>query len=936
MATATASGKSLVYTVPTLERVLAAPDAAVVLWLFPTKALAQDQLRALREFVDGEAAGVRSAVREATLDGDADAGARAAARHRANVLLANPDILHAAVLPHHSAWARVLRGLQLVVLDECHTYRGIFGAHVAAVLRRLQRVSRAYGAAPQFVCASATIANPVEHFRALLPGVAGDAYEPPAAAPSGAAGAAASPPPLCLIRAATAAVGRRKVITWNPPLLADLTRRRADAGAHMSADADAYAALAKAAGGPSSASTESDEGDGDEEGNDEGVPSGVHRRRPRPHVAPAAPGAKRARSGEAAAPAPALARVHMGAAAAVAAVDAAVSAEAAEEAFVGADGAAAAVALAPSGADASLAGVMVTPDDAWRARWRAVRDRLAPSRKSGLVEAAHVVAALVQGGFKTLCFARMRKVAELVLQYTHERLAAVAPDAIPRVRSYRAGYLKAHRRALEAEMFAGRLSAIVATNALELGVDIGALDAVVLLGYPGSAASLWQQLGRAGRGGRDGVGIIVAYDSPLEQYFVRHAAAMLARPAEPVAVDVTNAAVLRPHAVCAAFELPLTAQDLQLFGRALGPVVADLRGLGALVRVPSVASALDPARGHAAAAAAAPAAPSGYLPLDVSDARGVVAVAPMPPAVRGSADQAPVPSPAPPPDRVPVAWRPAAWLSEPATRVSLRTVDPVVFDVVDTHGVLLDQIEETKAIFEVHEGAVYMNSGATYRVERLDRATQRATVRLCHEPYFTEPRDFQDMTVLSRAASALGGTTHFGRVTITNVVYGYRKILKRGRGILEECDLQMPPVTFPTFALWSDVTLAARAALDAAGLDVLGGCHAAAHAVFAVLPLFVPCEASDLDMECCSPDTLRARPMRFSVYDKQPGGVGVAAAAFRVVDGLFRAALQLLEDCACADGCPSCAQSPRCHAFNVVLDKRAAVALLRAALAGAA
>lgn len=251
----------------------------------------------------------------------------------------------------------------------------------------------------------------------------------------------------------------------------------------------------------------------------------------------------------------------------------------------------------------SLEGPLMTVPESWFDKWKERREDHHPARKSSIVEGARLLADLVKGGMKTLLFVRVRKVAELLLQYTHEFLGTEHAHLIPKVKSYRGGYMKQARRTIERALFSGKLLGVVATNALELGVDIGALDAVVLLGYPGSAASMWQQAGRAGRGGRDSVAILVTWDAPVDQFFVKNPGKMFAKPPEAAHIDVQNPSVLRSHAICAAFEAPLTPFDLRLFGAALGPVMTKLRrqqvliGVGAAQMGSSSSSSAEPESG---------------------------------------------------------------------------------------------------------------------------------------------------------------------------------------------------------------------------------------------------------------------------------------------------------------------------------------------------
>lgn len=424
--TGTASGKSLAYQLPTLSRLLAEPRATA-LYLAPTKALTTDQLRAVATL---DLPGLRPAC----YDGDTPREEREWVRQHARFVLTNPDMLHHSILPGHNAWASFLRWLTYVVVDECHTYRGIFGSHVAHVLRRLRRVAVRYGRTPTFVCASATVSEPATAASRLtgLP-----------------------------VTAVTDDGSPRAGLTfalWEPPLLPP--------------------AAATPPGEPAS-----------------GVPP--VRPSPRPAAAPAAP-------------------------------------------------------LGPPGPPAAPP----TTADA------------APVRRSALRESANLLADSVVAGVRTLAFVRSRRGAEVVATLARRSLDEAVPGLGSRVAAYRGGYLREERRQLERALLDGSLLGLASTNALELGVDVAGLDAVVLCGYPGTLASLWQQAGRAGRAERDALCVLVARDDPLDTYLVHNPAALFSRPVEATVLDPANPYVLGPQLCCAAAELPLVAEDLELFGGA--------------------------------------------------------------------------------------------------------------------------------------------------------------------------------------------------------------------------------------------------------------------------------------------------------------------------------------------------------------------------------
>ncbi|MDQ1009307.1 DEAD/DEAH box helicase domain-containing protein [Streptomyces sp. V4I23] len=403
IATGTASGKSLAYLAPVLSTLLDGAEApngrgTTALYLAPTKALAADQLRAVREL----AAPLGNRVRPAVYDGDTPVEEREWVRQYANYVLTNPDMLHRGILPSHPRWASFLRTLRYVVIDECHTYRGVFGSHVAQVLRRLRRLCARYGAHPVFLLASAT-----------------------AAAPAVAAGRLTGLP---VWEVADDASPRGELVfaLWEPPL----TELHGEKGA--------------------------------------------------------------------------------------------------------------------------------------------------PVRRTAIAETADLLTDLTVQGVRSVAFVRSRRGAELISVIAKERLAEVDRSLPQRIAAYRGGYLPEERRALERALHSGDLLGLAATTALELGVDVSGLDAVVIAGYPGTRASLWQQAGRAGRSGQGALAVLVARDDPLDTYLVHHPEALFRRPVESTVLDPDNPYVLAPHLCAAAAELPLTEADLELFGPATAELMPQL------------------------------------------------------------------------------------------------------------------------------------------------------------------------------------------------------------------------------------------------------------------------------------------------------------------------------------------------------------------------
>ncbi|MYR21092.1 DEAD/DEAH box helicase, partial [Streptomyces sp. SID6137] len=411
VATGTASGKSLAYLVPVLSTLLEgsrAPNGrgATALYLSPTKALAADQCRSVKELSQP----LGTAVRPAVYDGDTPYEEREWVRQYANYVLTNPDMLHRGILPSHPRWSSFLKSLKYVVIDECHTYRGVFGSHVAQVLRRLRRVCARYGSSPVFLLASATAAEPAVAARRLT-GL-----------------------PVVEVADDTSPRGELVFALWEPPL----TELHGEKGA--------------------------------------------------------------------------------------------------------------------------------------------------PVRRTATAETADLLTDLTVQGVRSVAFVRSRRGAELISVIAQEKLAEVDRSLVQRVAAYRGGYLPEERRALERDLHSGQLLGLAATTALELGVDVSGLDAVVICGYPGTRASLWQQAGRAGRSGQGALAVLVARDDPLDTFLVHHPEALFDRPVESTVLDPDNPYVLAPHLCAAAAELPLTEADLELFGPACADVLPQLEAAKLLRR----------------------------------------------------------------------------------------------------------------------------------------------------------------------------------------------------------------------------------------------------------------------------------------------------------------------------------------------------------------
>ena len=786
VSTSTSSGKSACFQAPCLA---AACAGGTSLLLFPTKALAQDQLRALRALIappypDPPACGV--------YDGDTPEPERAVLRRDALLLLTNPDMVHCGILPSHAGFARFLSRLAYVVIDEAHAYGGAFGSHTALVLRRLRRVAQLHGSEPRFIFASATVANPVAHASAL---------------------AGLPPDDIALADDDGSPAGARDFVLWNPPLLPGAAARSAKA-----------AKLAKK--------------------------QRVHAPRGKAEVAAALLAGSR----------------------------------------VGSDSEGELVSLPHGVGDAEELSTREWIEQ--RRAEQAARLHAEPAtaqqqparmRASPIFEVALLLAEAVQHGLSALAFCKSRKLSELVFVHARELLSDNAPELVSKLAVYRAGYSPEARRGLERRLFSGELRGVAATNALELGVDVGSLDVVISLGFPGSIASLWQQSGRAGRREQRALHIYVAFEGPLDAGIFANPSWLFSRPPEAAAVNPHNARLLAAHVACAAYEAPPlhVELDLALFGPGLGAAVEELRVSGCLGRY-----AADSAR------------PDGAWAFIGAEAQ------------RGG----------------------------PARGITLRAVDDVVWTVMDEDNTVVESIEASKAFYAVYEGAVLLHQGRSYLCWQLDHRSRIARVRRADLAYYTAPCDTTLVTPAAGCAAAASYANLRGAqlapARVTTRVHGFTKRMRRSGAVFDFVQLQLPETAFDTVAAWVRVPQCVRDQLPGTG-DLDGGLHAAGHALANVLPLFVTCAPTDVATECGWSAEHRARPMRLLVYDRLAGGCGVAASAHVHFPALLQAALELLERCPCTSpvGCIACVQSFACCEYNAVLDKQAALACLRAALA---
>ena len=756
VATATASGKTLCYNLPVAQALLVDP-AARALYLFPTKALAHDQLAELAELqlsiVNCQLSNVNS-LRPAAYDGDTPQRERGRVRREARIVLTNPDMLHTGILPHHPQWAELLAGLRYVVLDELHTYRGVFGSHVANVLRRLRRICRFYGSDPRFLCTSATLANPQELAQRLVEN------------------------PVTLIDDDGSPQGQRHFVFYNPPIV----------------------------------------------------------------------------------------------------------------------------------------------------------DRELGLRRSSLLEAEAIAATLLDHDVQTVIFARSRLAVEVLLTYLRERV----PSSIA---GYRGGYLPLERRAIEQGLRSGALRAVVATNALELGIDIGGLDAAVLVGYPGAIASARQQAGRAGRQAGVSLALLVASPGALDQYIVAHPEYVLARSPEHGLVNPDNLAIVTSHLACALFELPFRAGER--FGSLdyTGELLAWLAETGEVQQHGGDWFWLG--EGYPAQAISLRTASPDNVVIHVQEMAG--------------------------------GWGEGTG---------------------EGRSVVIGQLERAAAQSMLHPGAVYLHQGQSYLVEALDWEAGQAAVRPVEVDYYTIASGSQQVQALGvQEARAAGGVSlAYGPVQVTSQVSGYRQIKRHTHETLGYGQIEppLPEQTLETDAFWLALDEELLAPLRAAGqwrsdpndygpnwpqqrnaarardgfrctvcgaaerpnrqhdvhhrqpfrsfgyvpgqneaylhanrlenlVTLCRACHqrveqgqrlrtglgGLAYALGSLAPLHLMCDPGDIGV-VAEPRAPGSGHPTVTVYEKAPAGIGFSQRLYELGADLLAAVADLVAACSCVAGCPAC------------------------------
>lgn len=742
LATGTASGKTLAYNLPVYSALLT-DQGARALYLFPTKALAQDQLTVVSRQLDSPGAHAVAAI----YDGDTPQSQRASIRRNARLILSNPDMLHTGILPHHTNWAEFFQGLRFVVVDEMHTYRGVFGSHVANVLRRLQRVARFYGAEPQYILSSATIGNPRELAEHLIER------------------------PVELVDQDRSSRGERHFLLYNPPVV----------------------------------------------------------------------------------------------------------------------------------------------------------DPALGLRKSALMESVRLAQDLFAGDVQTVVFARSRRSVEIVLTYLQQQ----AGSASAGIRGYRSGYLPLQRRDIESGLRSGAVRTVVATNALELGIDIGGLGAAVLAGFPGSIASVYQQAGRAGRGAAAALSVLIASPNPLDQFLAHHPDYFFGQSPEHALINPDHLMILLNHLRCAMFELPFEK------GEGFGVLAADKL--------------------------------QEFLDFLVSNREA-----------HTSQDK--------------YFWMSDSYPAANISLRSASAENIVLQTMHDDRPAAVGDVDLASALWMVHPRAVYLHEGQQFLVQELDLEKHTASLVPVALDYYTEPQRETQVQVLAesvetpltrRSQAAIAGQKGWGEILVTTRVVGFKKLRWLTQENLGAEALELPPTELQTTGYWLSLSQPTLDALRASGrwtndpndygadwprvrlevrrrdgfrcqvcgapetsqehevhhkvpfrrfasaaeanrfdnlitlcpadhrkaeqnVRIRSGLAGLSYVLSQLAPLFLMCDPNDLGVHADAAGTVRKGSPSVILYDQIPAGIGFSQKLFELHAEIVSRALELVSQCECNDGCPSC------------------------------
>jgi DEAD/DEAH box helicase domain-containing protein len=655
--TPTASGKTMCYNLPVLDAILK-DNRARALYMFPTKALAQDQLAEVEDMCKMG----KLSIKTFTFDGDTPTQKRRLAKETGQIIITNPDMLHQAILPHHPTWVRLFTSLKYVIIDEMHNYRGVFGSHVANVIRRLKRICLFYGTSPQFILASATIANPGELALAL------------------------TGKPVALIDKNGAPAAEKDFIFYNPP------------------------------------------------------------------------------AGK---------------------------------------------------ANGSL-------------------------RQSSIDAASRIGSRFIKNDIQTLIFARSRKSCELLVQYLRDSYNKELGKS--KIQGYRGGYLPNERRAIEKGLRKGDIIGVAATNALELGIDVGRLDVVLMAGYPGTIASTWQQAGRAGRRQGKSAAVLVAGGSPLDQFIIKNPGYFFEQSPEYALINPDNPYILGQHVKCASYELPFTVNP-------------DSPPELGTVQIEHILEHL---------------AEQKILHKGLSRWN----------------------------------WSSDSFPAAGISLRSASNDNFVVIDITQKARVI-GEVDWASAPMLVHEQAIYMHKGRQYHVIKMDYPSRKAYVKQVDIDYYTDANLAVGVKVITvdEVSGNLPITPKLGELSVTALATVYKKIKLYTNENLGSGEIILPEMNLHTQGMWFSIPNEISGKIDP---HFIGGILSGlANVLLNIAPLFLMSDKRDLGVAVEVRSAYDGRPTVY-LYDSYPGGVGLAEKAFHVIPYILKACLELISSCPCRKGCPGC------------------------------
>ncbi|CCF58296.1 hypothetical protein KAFR_0E01420 [Kazachstania africana CBS 2517] len=703
--TSTSSGKSLIYQLSAIDILLKDPESTFM-YIFPTKALAQDQKRAF-EAIISKIPQLRD-LRVDTYDGDTEPSQRQSIRKNARVIFTNPDMIHVSILPNHVNWTHFLYNLKIVVVDELHIYKGLFGSNVALVMRRLLRVCKEYYANNElrFISCSATLKNPVKHMKDIF-GITD----------------------VRLISEDGSPRGDKNLVIWNPPPLSQHMRKR----------------------------------------------------------------------------------------------------------------------------------------------------------ENFIRESAKILVELILVNVRTIAFCYVRRVCELLMKEVRSILQEMnRSDLLVDVMSYRGGYSASDRRKIEREMFHGNLKAVISTNALELGIDIGGLDTVLMCGFPLSVANFHQQSGRAGRRNHDSMTLVVASDSPVDQHYVAHPEVLLnlddPDTFQDLVLDFDNQLILEGHIQCAAFELPIRLdRDSKYFDEEHLKSICEQRLYS------------DDQGFHTN---------NKFLP----------------------------------------------WPAKHVSLRGVEEDQFAVIDITNGRNLVIEEIETSRTSFTLYDGAIFIHQGYPYLVKEFNPDEKYATVQRVDVDWVTSQRDFTDvdpeLIEMVRPLKSSDVPVYFGRIKTTIIVFGYFKVDKFKR-IIDAVETHNDPIKFTSKGLWIDIPKRALDICESKRLNIAGAIHAAQHGIMGIFSRFIVAGTDEIHTECKAPEkefaerqTKRLRPARLIFYDSKGGeyGSGLSTKIFEHIDDILVSCLQRIEECPCDYGCPDCVLATYCKENSLVMSKAGAIILLHTIL----